>query len=56
MVRTEDRAGDARALTRRLARRLALVGARHSAAQARACADAVDAGALSYALLVAVRT
>ncbi len=54
VVRTEDRSDDALALCRRLARRLRLVSPRH-AATARACAQAVEAGALSYALLVAVR-
>lgn len=53
VVRTEDRADDARALTRRLSRRLAVVGARRTAATARACARAVDSGALSYTLLIA---
>ena len=55
VVRTEDRAADARALCRRVARRLALVGARKHAATARACARAVEGGALSYAVLVARR-
>ena len=55
VVRTEDRAADALALCRRLARRLAVVGARRHAATARACAQAVEAGALSYAVLVARR-
>lgn len=54
VVRTEDRAADALALCRRLSRRLALVSPRH-AATARACARAVEAGALSYGLLVAVQ-
>lgn len=52
VVRAEDRAEDALALCRRLARRLRLVSPRH-AATARACARAVEAGALSYGLLVA---
>jgi arsenite methyltransferase len=51
--RTEDRAADALALCRRLARRLRLVGASRHAATARACARAVEAGALSYGLVVA---
>ena len=55
VVRTEDRAADALALSRRVARRLALVGASRSASTARACARAVEAGALSYGLVVAVR-
>ena len=55
VLRTEDRAGDALALCRRLARRLAVVGASRHAATARACARAVEAGALSYGLVVAVR-
>lgn len=55
VVRTEDRADDARALCRRLAARLTVVGARRSAATARSCARAVESGALSYALLVARR-
>ena len=55
VVRIEDRAGDALALCRRLERRLGLVGARKTAATARACARAVEVGALSYALLVGVR-
>lgn len=53
VVRTEDRAADALALTRRLARRLSAVGVRGTASTARACAQAVESGALSYALLVA---
>lgn len=53
--RTEDRAADALALCRRLATRLRLVGAVRHAATARACARAVEAGALSYGLLVATR-
>ena len=53
VVRTEDRSADALALTRRLARRLTAVGARGTASTARACARAVESGALSYALLVA---
>lgn len=52
--RTEDRSADALALCRRLARRLRLVSPRH-AATARACAQAVEAGALGYGLLVATR-
>lgn len=55
VVRTEDRSRDARALCRRVARRLALLGLSRQAATARACAAAVEAGALSYGLLVAVR-
>lgn len=55
VVRTEDRSGDALALTRRLARRLTAVGARSTASTARACARAVESGALSYGLLVAVK-
>ena len=55
VVRTEDRAADALALCRRLARRLAAVGARRHAATARSCARAVESGALSYAALVARR-
>ena len=55
VVRVEDRAGDARTLCLRLARRLALVGARRTAATARACARAVEDGSLSYALLLARR-
>ena len=53
VVRTEDRADDALAMSRRLARRLSAVGARSTASTARACARAVESGALSYALLVA---
>ena len=53
VVRTEDRSADALALCRRLARRLRLVGASRHASTARACAQAVAAGALSYGLLVA---
>ena len=53
VVRTEDRSADALALCRRLARRLALVGALRHASTARACARAVEAGALSYGLVVA---
>lgn len=53
VVRTEDRADDALAMSRRLARRLCAVGARSTASTARACARAVESGALSYALLVA---
>lgn len=56
VLRTEDRAADALALCRRLARRLALVGAARHASTARACARAVEAGALSYGLVVAVRS
>ncbi len=52
--RTEDRPADALALCRRLARRLRVVSPRH-ASTARACAQAVEAGALSYGLLVAAR-
>lgn len=52
---TEDRATDARALARRVRRRLAAVGARRAAATARACEQAIDDGALSYGLLVARR-
>ena len=55
VVRVEDRSGDALALCHRLARRLSAVGARRTAATARACARAVEDGALSYALLIAVR-
>ena len=55
VLRTEDRAADALALSRRVARRLALVGASRHAATARACARAVEAGALSYGLVVATR-
>ena len=55
VVRVEDRAGDALALCHRLSRRLALVGARRTAATAGACARAVEDGALSYALLIAVK-
>lgn len=55
VTRTEDRQDDALALCRRLERRLALVGARRTASTARACARAVEGGALSYALLVGVR-
>lgn len=55
VVRTEDRADDALALCRRLARRLTLVGALRSAATARASARAVEAGALSYGLVVAIK-
>lgn len=54
VFRVEDRADDARALALRVARRLRLVGARSTAADARACAAAVETGALSYALVVAV--
>ena len=50
--RTEDRSADALALCRRLSRRLRLVSPRH-ASTARACAQAVEAGALSYGLLIA---
>lgn len=53
VVRTEDRSADALALTRRLGRRLALSGARTTASTARACARAIEGGALSYALLIA---
>ncbi len=53
VVRTEDRAADTRALTRQLSRRLTVVGARRTAATARACARAVDSGALSYTVLIA---
>jgi len=55
VVRVEDRSADALALCHRLARRLSAVGARRTAATARACARAVEDGALSYALLIAVR-
>lgn len=55
VLRTEDRSADALALCRRLARRLALVGAFRHAKTARACAQAVEAGALGYGLLVAER-
>ncbi len=55
VLRVEDRAQDALALSRRVARRLALVGARGTASTARACARAVESGALSYVVLVAVR-
>ena len=55
VVRVEDRPADALALCRRLSRRLAAVGARNAAATARACGRAVEEGALSYALLIAVR-
>ena len=55
VVRVEDRPDDALALCRRLSRRLSLVGARQTAATARACAEAVESGALSYGLLVAVK-
>lgn len=55
VVRTEDRSADALALTHRLARRLTAVGARNTASTARACARAVESGALSYALLTAVK-
>lgn len=54
VVRAEDRSADALALCRRLARRLTLVGASRHAATARACAQAVEVGALGYGLLVAV--
>jgi SAM-dependent methyltransferase len=53
VARSEDRSADALALCRRLARRLALAGARRQAATARACARAVEGGALSYGVLVA---
>lgn len=53
--RTEDRPADALALCRRLAVRLSLVGARRTASTARACARAVEGGALSYGLLLAER-
>lgn len=53
--RTEDRPQDALALCRRLARRLRLVGAARHAATARACVRAVEAGALSYGLVIARR-
>jgi SAM-dependent methyltransferase len=56
VVRTEDRADDALRLCRRLARRLAAVGASRHASTARACARAVEAGALSYGLVIAVRS
>ena len=55
VVRVEDRPADALALCRRLSRRLTAVGARNAASTARACARAVEEGALSYALLIAVR-
>lgn len=55
VLRIEDRSADALALCRRLARRLALVGAFRHAKTARACAQAVEAGALGYGLLVAER-
>ena len=53
VVRSEDRSGDALALARRLTRRLTAVGARRHASTARACARAVESGALSYGLLLA---
>ena len=53
VVRTEDRAADAHALGRRLTRRLALMGARKTAATTRACLHAIEVGALSYGLVVA---
>lgn len=53
--RTEDRSDDTRALARRVAWRLAAVGARRTAATARACVRAVDDGSLGYGLLVARR-
>lgn len=53
VTRTEDRPDDALALCRRLARRLAVRGARGTASTARACARAVEEGSLSYGLLVA---
>ncbi len=55
VLRTEDRSADALALARRLTRRLAAVGARRHASTARACARAVESGALSYGLLVATK-
>lgn len=55
VLATADRSDAALALTRRLARRFALVGARGPARTARACEAAVRAGALGYALLVAQR-
>lgn len=55
VVRVEDRPADALALCRRLSRRLTAVGARNAASTARACTRAVEEGALSYALLIAVR-
>lgn len=55
VVRVEDRQADALALCHRLSRRLTLVGARRTASTARACGQAVESGALSYALLVAVK-
>ena len=55
VLRVEDSSPHARALCLRLARRLTLVGARRSAATARACARAVEAGALGYGLVVAER-
>ena len=52
---TEDRPQDARALARRVRRRLAAVGARGGATTARACERAIDDGSLGYGLLVARR-
>lgn len=55
VVTTELRSGDARALLRRLRRRLSLVGARRVVTALRACERAVDDGTLGYGLLVARR-
>jgi len=53
VLRIEDRSADALALTRRLGRRLAVVGAYTTASTVRACTRAIESGALSYGLLVA---
>lgn len=55
VTHSEDRPQDARALTRRVRRRLAAVGARHAASTARACERAIDDGSLGYGLLIARR-
>lgn len=55
VLATADRSDAALALTRRLAHRLALVGARKAARTARACEAAVRSGALGYGLVVAER-
>lgn len=52
---TEARPQDALALTRRVRRRLAWIGARRTASTARACERAIDDGSLGYGLLVALR-
>lgn len=53
VTRTELRPQDARALLRRVRRRLTLVGARRVVAALQACDRAVDDGTLGYGLLLA---